>query len=306
MRRLRSESGSESLEERPTKRIAPEIVEIGSDDDESSSSSSSSGSESTSKLVGSFYSSSSSSSSAEDDDDDDESYDDEAVKRRQRPLARRRVVAPPVRPLVEKSERDRAVEKMYRALKPEIDILPQQDRDFLSRDEIPETVTPTYGELTIGSFNKILAQFERLGMTSSSTFLDIGSGYGRPVFHAAIKMGVRAHGIEYIPMRVQKSQEFIPRIEKIWPGVSALVSFAHGDITKETALNFDFIYFYDIRNGPELIKPLEELLLRSRFKYFVSYKRPSNYPKLHYTGMKVEVSNTGGEHSSAYFYTLPQ
>jgi cyclopropane fatty-acyl-phospholipid synthase-like methyltransferase len=35
-----------------------------------------------------------------------------------------------------------------------------------------------------------------------STFLDIGSGFGKPVFHSAIQTGCESFGIEIVPVRV--------------------------------------------------------------------------------------------------------
>ena len=35
-----------------------------------------------------------------------------------------------------------------------------------------------------------------------STFLDIGSGFGKPVFHAAMQTGCFSKGVEVVPARV--------------------------------------------------------------------------------------------------------
>ena len=39
-------------------------------------------------------------------------------------------------------------------------------------------------------------------LTSESTFLDIGSGFGKPVFHASMQTYCRSRGIEVVPARV--------------------------------------------------------------------------------------------------------
>ena len=43
---------------------------------------------------------------------------------------------------------------------------------------------------------------EQWNLTNESSFIDIGSGYGKVVFHAALAVGVtRAQGVEYVQSR---------------------------------------------------------------------------------------------------------
>ena len=37
---------------------------------------------------------------------------------------------------------------------------------------------------------------------NNSTFLDIGSGFGKPVFHAAMQTNCQSKGVEVVPVRV--------------------------------------------------------------------------------------------------------
>jgi hypothetical protein len=39
-------------------------------------------------------------------------------------------------------------------------------------------------------------------LTHASSFLDIGSGFGKPVFHASMQAYCRSKGIEVVPARV--------------------------------------------------------------------------------------------------------
>jgi hypothetical protein len=43
---------------------------------------------------------------------------------------------------------------------------------------------------------------EEYNLTENSTFLDIGSGFGKPVFHASMQTYCRSKGIEVVPARV--------------------------------------------------------------------------------------------------------
>jgi hypothetical protein len=46
--------------------------------------------------------------------------------------------------------------------------------------------SPLYGELTTGSMHKILRHMvEKMNLSKSSRFLDVGSGRGRPNLHAS-------------------------------------------------------------------------------------------------------------------------
>ena len=41
-----------------------------------------------------------------------------------------------------------------------------------------------------------------MSASTNSTFLDIGAGFGKPVFHSAIQTGCESIGIEIVPARV--------------------------------------------------------------------------------------------------------
>ena len=41
-----------------------------------------------------------------------------------------------------------------------------------------------------------------MNVGNNSTFLDIGSGFGKPVFHAAMQTGCFSKGVEVVPARV--------------------------------------------------------------------------------------------------------
>jgi cyclopropane fatty-acyl-phospholipid synthase-like methyltransferase len=41
-----------------------------------------------------------------------------------------------------------------------------------------------------------------MSAAKGSTFLDIGAGFGKPVFHSAIQTGCESIGVEIVPARV--------------------------------------------------------------------------------------------------------
>lgn len=90
-----------------------------------------------------------------------------------------------------------------------------------------------YGEITKGAMQKFLTilqnidsyftpeQEEELAfskeeyrLTKDSAFIDIGSGFGKPVFHAAMQVGCYSKGIEIVPARVTFCIDFIYEYEE--------------------------------------------------------------------------------------------
>lgn len=88
------------------------------------------------------------------------------------------------------------------------------------------TAQVSYGETTRGAFQRLvtklqsiadhwsedpLAQLpfgkEEYNLTSKSTFLDIGSGFGKPVFHASLQTNCQSMGIEVQEVRVFASND---------------------------------------------------------------------------------------------------
>lgn len=80
---------------------------------------------------------------------------------------------------------------------------PKEETVIPEQVHVP-TISEGYGEATLGSISRLLRlletlEDESLRITSSSTFLDIGSGFGKVVFHAKLFCKVqRSVGIEYL------------------------------------------------------------------------------------------------------------
>ena len=86
-----------------------------------------------------------------------------------------------------------------------------------------ETTQLGYGEISISSMTQLfnflmnidtyLSQedeslVESYNLTKDSYFLDIGSGFGKPVFHCAYQVGCICQGIEVVPARVEFCVDF--------------------------------------------------------------------------------------------------
>lgn len=85
-----------------------------------------------------------------------------------------------------------------------------------------------YGEITKGAMQKFITILQNIDksfkpeheeclnfskeeyrLTEDDTFIDIGSGFGKPVFHAALQVGCYSKGIEIVPARVTFWLDFI-------------------------------------------------------------------------------------------------
>lgn len=57
-------------------------------------------------------------------------------------------------------------------------------------------------KLTPDELEKLPYPIEEYNLTDKSLFLDIGSGFGKPVFHASMQTYCKSMGIEVVPARV--------------------------------------------------------------------------------------------------------
>lgn len=128
------------------------------------------------------------------------------------------------------------------------------------------TTGAIYGELTMGSFQKVINYLrEHCGLTHSSRFIDVGSGLGKPNFHAAQDPVVRLSiGVELEAIRRQLAMKNLSDILKKSSDapsegpetdveLHSSTYFLHMDIDQATTLNpFTHIYMYDLGFPPDL------------------------------------------------------
>jgi predicted RNA methylase len=105
--------------------------------------------------------------------------------------------------------------------------------------EEEDPVSLTYGEISQGSFQSLLDVMRRsVPMDSTSYFLDIGSGLGKPQWHAAIMTSCSAYGIEACKSRVEVAKELKKNlmIDEDFKEIGEKVFFCHSDAGR--VLNF--------------------------------------------------------------------
>ena len=170
-----------------------------------------------------------------------------------------------------------------------------------------------YGEITQGSFQKIVDFLKRTcEFSSESSFLDIGSGFGKPNFHVAIDPGVEiSYGVELEEIRcllslcnlksaLQTTNESVISSKKLF--------FSVGDIMNVNTFNpFSHIYTYDDGFPPMVLIHIAQGFNRSlSARYLISYHSPNEW--IDNYGLEAEVigqlqaARAGKGSKTCYFY----
>jgi hypothetical protein len=175
-----------------------------------------------------------------------------------------------------------------------------------------------YGEVTKGGFSSIVQYLkEHCQFDHTSRFIDIGSGLGKPNFHAAQDPMVRLSiGVELINERYQLAMVNLKEALKVTKDAPTqpdqlhhAVNFLHMDIDLARTLNpFTHIYSFDVGFPPELLESIAQKFNRSQYaEWFISYQPPT-YVIDDY-GFKVDFLHKfccnchgSGEGHTVYFY----
>lgn len=138
----------------------------------------------------------------------------------------------------------------------------------------------------MGTFQKIInCLVDRLDLGPSSSFLDIGSGLGKPNLHVAVEPGVRvSFGVELERLRWQLSmhnlRHCMSKVRGLKKAVAAhkqnTVYFANSDITNISNFDpFTHIYMFDVGFPPSALVAIANAFNVSRtVKALVSFTRP--------------------------------
>ena len=189
------------------------------------------------------------------------------------------------------------------------------------------TTGAIYGELTMGSMQKIInLMVEQCELDNQSRFIDVGSGLGKPNFHAAQDPQCRLSvGVELEDIRWHLSMYNLKHTltdttrgkpmgqldgddDKEDPLLSG-VNFMVGDIDNAASTDpFTHIYMYDLGFPPSLQKNIAKKFNNSQYaQYLVSYRPPRRvieeygYAVDFITQMTTSMHGSGEGHM-AYFY----
>lgn len=174
-----------------------------------------------------------------------------------------------------------------------------------------------YGELTMASMQKVInVMVKKCGMNNQSRFIDVGSGLGKPNFHAAQDPAVRLSvGIELEQIRWHLAMYNLYTItDKMSRGdiqgkLLSCVNFFQGDVDDAGSTDpFTHIYMYDLGFPPPLQQSIAKKFNSSMYaQYLVSYRPPHRVIEEY--GYEVEIVDQiptsmhgSGESHTAYFY----
>eukprot|EP00903_Cladosiphon_okamuranus_P007150 g6943.t1 len=140
-----------------------------------------------------------------------------------------------------------------------------------------------YGELTQGGMQKVVNVLkEEAGFDENSSFIDVGSGLGKPNFHVAQDPGVEiSYGLELEEVRWELSISNHRRVLKDEGGNGNVkvskhnLFFAAGDILEcKTFDPFTHVYMFDIGFPPATLREIGTRFNNSQARYLVSYQVP--------------------------------
>jgi tRNA G46 methylase TrmB len=221
-----------------------------------------------------------------------------------------------------------------------------RDSSFDSDFEDDNSASEGYGEMTAGSIEKLLhilkcIDDEDVSITPStpqkylsyqtlstqpkcrlipgvSTFIDIGSGYGKVVFHAKMSADVsRAVGVEYVEARAKIASKIQNELLVCGPqDIGILDSIAQrklhdcslfeGDATTWKSFDFSHIYMYDRVFSKKTLSLLAKKLNKSSYIVLISYRRFEEWQQLGLKNARVirsiTMRTTGGQNFKAYIY----
>jgi hypothetical protein len=181
--------------------------------------------------------------------------------------------------------------------------------EFTDSDiEFPDTVIPTYGEMTFGGMQKVMLCLQELGLGKSSRFLDIGSGYGKPCFHAFLETGANCEGVEFCPSRVQVANELLGIFARERPELCDSVTFFSGNVFELKQKSYDFLYWYNPLRGQQVnrILTLFQKFLQSgriQWKFLAIYQPPVRFPELTLVKKLPKIRTTGQQSFTLYVYS---
>jgi hypothetical protein len=175
-----------------------------------------------------------------------------------------------------------------------------------------------YGEVTQKSFARIVDMLKsHCELDTTSTFIDIGAGLGKPNFHVALDPGVKASvGVELGGERWWQSQDIL------WHGLDETTAketgldslngplfLAHADFLEINTLNaFSHVYMFDKGFPPVLMEHIANVFNSSlNSKYLMCFKKPKIIVEKYEFNVeeigRVRTSMSGsGEGNTCFFY----
>ena len=202
---------------------------------------------------------------------------------------------------------------------------------------LPPQISAGYGELSWQGFDKIVHWMEQeapdaMKLNSKSRFLDIGSGFGKCVFHARLRAQVaRSVGIECIKTRHEKALEALHLLRAGFvPGLSDREDAPSFESVRDMDLNAcelflgdislpkfhplvfasTHIYAFDVVFSKDTHARILPIVEQSDFQLFGCYLSPQKLAlfgcKLFHLEHTIKVHTTGKQSFTCYLYSKKQ
>jgi len=184
-----------------------------------------------------------------------------------------------------------------------------------------------YGEATCATVEKLLRLLSRLtyyvpamggwaglwNLDQDASFLDVGSGYGKVVFHAKLMCGVRCSvGIECVAKRTELADlakhGLYAELDraKLADDLLKGVSFEAADATAYARLDYSHVYVFDRVFSRVTLIALAKVLQRSSFYVMISSHKPRVWWECGLTKIqpvaKTRCVTTGRERMTFFIY----
>jgi len=247
--------------------------------------------------------------------------------------------------------RERRSVKLYTEDESQKSVKFSRNCDFETDSEDDNSASEGYGEMTAGSIEKLFIFLRGLDIENlvgvelppslstpnknlkdcihhnhskyrmipgQSTFIDIGSGYGKVVFHAKISADVsRSVGIEYVPARAQMAVKIqkdlignemkdIGILDDIAKTKLHDCSLYEGDATAWKSFEYSHVYMYDRVFSKNTLLLLAKKLNQSSYSVLISYRRLEEWKKLGLKSIQlvrsITMRTTGGQNFKAYIF----
>ncbi len=171
-----------------------------------------------------------------------------------------------------------------------------------------DTHVHLYGELTQASLDLLINETMAID-PARDWFLDIGSGFGKPCFHVALRTGVHCTGIEFMKERVRHARHLQSHMVRDFAReLGAKVDFVKQDFFRQVPpLPYTIYYSYDLgwaKDMPMWPEKISELfLLSSKARLLISFLGREHFPRLqHVKSVVCETTGVPPEHYAAHVY----
>ena len=193
-----------------------------------------------------------------------------------------------------KNKNENIIQKLFEENKTFVSITKETTDDFHKNN-----YAPTYGELTVDGFKKMMNELKDLGLSDEIKFADLGSGLGKmPVMAVHYSNAIKAYGVEFSKERNDKA---IQMYQKLPTEYQQKLTYVRGDLFETNISEYNVIFISNLCFGLEMNKKLAEKLKEARVGTFILCSKEMKVPHLKHL-KTIQVKMTWTDDSSLKIY----